>query len=196
MLKQCKVCGRVKSMQPTATTCSDCTASGFKYCKRCDTIKSVSEFTKGSSGYWHICKKCYAQQKKNERSTPEGRKAAQLACSKWYSTPHGMQHEKNRSHARRSLKTHNSYVTAEQWAGTLEYFYNSCAYCGESANLTQDHIVPLSKGGENTVSNVVPACKHCNYSKGPKDMLTWYVEQECFDIGRLMRIQKFTGTEV
>lgn len=44
-----------------------------------------------------------------------------------------------------------------------------CMYCGENfreANLTRDHIVPLSKGGKDEWSNVVAACKSCNARKG------------------------------
>jgi len=46
---------------------------------------------------------------------------------------------------------------------------NTCAYCGShSANYTQlsrDHIIPTSKGGENVWMNVVTACRSCNSHK-------------------------------
>ena len=49
-----------------------------------------------------------------------------------------------------------------------------CAYCGEYfANyhtLSRDHIVPKSRGGENTWMNVVTACKDCNSKKGHKSL--------------------------
>jgi len=31
-----------------------------------------------------------------------------------------------------------------------------------------DHIIPISKGGQNTVENLVLCCRHCNLSKGAK----------------------------
>lgn len=43
-----------------------------------------------------------------------------------------------------------------------------CQYCGESAPdvvLEVDHIVPVSKGGENDTSNLITACKDCNRGK-------------------------------
>jgi 5-methylcytosine-specific restriction endonuclease McrA len=47
-----------------------------------------------------------------------------------------------------------------------------CAYCGghfpNYNNLSRDHIIPKSKGGENTWMNVVTACKDCNAKKGHK----------------------------
>jgi 5-methylcytosine-specific restriction endonuclease McrA len=49
-----------------------------------------------------------------------------------------------------------------------------CAYCGgHFANyhsLSRDHIMPRSKGGENTWMNVVTACKECNAKKGSKTL--------------------------
>lgn len=43
-----------------------------------------------------------------------------------------------------------------------------CHYCGEQfkpAELTMDHIVPISRGGKSTKGNTVPACKTCNNKK-------------------------------
>lgn len=43
-----------------------------------------------------------------------------------------------------------------------------CHYCGKPekpADLTMDHIVPISRGGKSTKGNVVPACKECNTKK-------------------------------
>lgn len=49
-----------------------------------------------------------------------------------------------------------------------------CAYCGEHFpnfhQLSRDHIVPRSRGGENSWMNVVTACKDCNSSKGSKTL--------------------------
>ncbi len=45
----------------------------------------------------------------------------------------------------------------------------TCQYCGrQSHELTIDHVVPRSKGGEHTWDNVVSACKTCNHRKGGK----------------------------
>jgi 5-methylcytosine-specific restriction enzyme A len=40
-----------------------------------------------------------------------------------------------------------------------------CHYCRKKFNpgdLTMDHKIPLSRGGESEKSNLVPACKECN----------------------------------
>lgn len=49
-----------------------------------------------------------------------------------------------------------------------------CVYCGLkddriNKNLTLDHVVPESKGGENTIENLVLCCHYCNSSKGNRE---------------------------
>jgi len=50
-----------------------------------------------------------------------------------------------------------------------------CAYCGRHRSelrgrefLTRDHIIPLSRGGDNSWENVVTACSACNNRKGQR----------------------------
>jgi 5-methylcytosine-specific restriction endonuclease McrA len=45
---------------------------------------------------------------------------------------------------------------------------NKCQYCGCTRGLTIDHIIPKSKGGEDTWENLVVACYTCNTKKGDK----------------------------
>lgn len=44
----------------------------------------------------------------------------------------------------------------------------TCAYCGAKENLTIDHIMPSSRGGEDTWENLITACGKCNTLKGNK----------------------------
>jgi 5-methylcytosine-specific restriction endonuclease McrA len=47
----------------------------------------------------------------------------------------------------------------------------TCMYCGETftlKNLSRDHVIPLSKGGEDKWTNLVTACKGCNNKKGDR----------------------------
>ncbi len=47
----------------------------------------------------------------------------------------------------------------------------TCQYCGRQAgDLTIDHVVPKSKGGEHSWENLVSACKPCNHRKGGKSL--------------------------
>jgi hypothetical protein len=51
---------------------------------------------------------------------------------------------------------------------------NCCEYCGSIENLSWDHIIPRSRGGQDTVENHVLACRRCNSSKGSKGLYEWY----------------------
>jgi len=47
----------------------------------------------------------------------------------------------------------------------------TCAYCGELFALyalEREHVVPVSRGGEDSWMNVVSACRACNQRKGAK----------------------------
>ena len=41
-----------------------------------------------------------------------------------------------------------------------------CQYCGSDQELTFDHLLPRSKGGQTNWDNVVTACSSCNVKKG------------------------------
>ncbi len=46
-----------------------------------------------------------------------------------------------------------------------------CLYCGQhfhKTQLTRDHVLPLSKRGQDEWENVVSACLHCNVRKGSR----------------------------
>ena len=40
-----------------------------------------------------------------------------------------------------------------------------CQYCGTTKDLTIDHVIPRSRGGKSTWTNLVTACKKCNSKK-------------------------------
>ena len=43
-----------------------------------------------------------------------------------------------------------------------------CQYCGAREDLTFDHLLPRSRGGQTTWDNVLTACAPCNLRKGNK----------------------------
>lgn len=48
---------------------------------------------------------------------------------------------------------------------------NVCLCCGISSDevtLAADHVIPLSRGGANDISNIQPLCQSCNSSKGTR----------------------------
>jgi 5-methylcytosine-specific restriction endonuclease McrA len=51
------------------------------------------------------------------------------------------------------------------WEELLNQWDRMCAYCGERGDLELEHKTPFTRGGDNTKSNVVPACRSCNRHK-------------------------------
>lgn len=50
----------------------------------------------------------------------------------------------------------------------------TCRYCGQKGgSLECDHVVPVSRGGDSTLDNLVTACRACNRSKGSKLLKEW-----------------------
>lgn len=67
----------------------------------------------------------------------------------------------------------------------FEQFGGSCAYCDRPCpQPTQDHVIPLSKGGAHALSNLLPVCLACNLSKASSDLLAWYSKQPYYSRDR------------
>ena len=62
-----------------------------------------------------------------------------------------------------SLPTKKNVMIRDKW---------TCQYCGitskNRSNLTIDHVVPRSRGGDSSWTNLVAACEECNCKKGNK----------------------------
>jgi 5-methylcytosine-specific restriction endonuclease McrA len=64
--------------------------------------------------------------------------------------------------------------TVEDWLALLEEFEYRCAYCdADDLALAIEHRTPLSRGGEHTKANIVPACEPCNMNKANKTEEEW-----------------------
>jgi hypothetical protein len=69
------------------------------------------------------------------------------------------------------LKNAAGIHTQEQWIQRVEYFGWRCRYCHielHRSTLTKDHQIPISDHSTEWASNLVPACKSCNSSKGAR----------------------------
>ena len=51
-------------------------------------------------------------------------------------------------------------ISAHDWKQLLAHYDNKCLCCGRGdMTMALDHIVPLAKGGDNTIDNAQPLCK-------------------------------------
>lgn len=58
-------------------------------------------------------------------------------------------------------------------------FDRRCAYCEQPIDGQPDpeHVVPLSKGGSNSITNILPACRSCNGDKRDLPLSEWNADR-------------------
>lgn len=69
------------------------------------------------------------------------------------------------SHRRRARLAGGGSFTRDEWLMMCEQYNHRCVCCGKRRKLTVDHIVPISRGGRNTIDNLQPLCMPCNRRK-------------------------------
>lgn len=105
---------------------------------------------------------------------------------------------------RRSVQIRNarknnviSNFSKKDWEDCKNFFRNyknelECAYCGKVLKrATQEHFIPLSKGGNYTKDNILPVCGSCNSSKCNKDFEEWYKLKEFYSEFRKQKIYEY-----
>lgn len=59
--------------------------------------------------------------------------------------------------------------TAAEWRSLIAHYGGKCLCCGrDDVALTVDHVIPISKGGSNSIDNIQPLCLSCNSRKFDK----------------------------
>lgn len=172
-------------------------ALAVKYCARCNQSKPVSEFNKCSSrydglqGYCRLCKKqMYVENAPADRERRhdyyQGR-AGELRAKqqRWRDANKERHCQYSRQWFRANPGKHRANVERRlgriiaageafdriQWVALCNKFDWTCLCCGlkePEIVLTPDHVIPLSRGGGNDISNIQPLCLYCNKKKHTK----------------------------
>ena len=125
-----------------------------KKCKRCSEWKPLDAFMVNRRSYMGrgpLCRECN-----------------NIVSGEWH------HNNKDRhtaiEHNRNARKNNNGgKYTAAEWNELLERYDNTCLRCGRNdVPMTVDHVIPVSKGGTNSIDNIQPLCKSCNSSKNAK----------------------------
>ena len=69
-------------------------------------------------------------------------------------------------------------VLPDDWENIRVIVFNrdnwTCCYCkAKPVNLHCDHVIPISKGGDSSLDNLVTSCGPCNSSKRDKFLEEW-----------------------
>lgn len=105
--------------------------------------------------YYEVRKEEIAEKKKAYYQTPQGKITSNKGSIK----------------RRQLLATCIDTLTVDEWLDILGKQNYKCAHCGvelKPYGFDLDHIVPLSKGGDNIKENVQGLCEHCNSVKHNK----------------------------
>lgn len=135
------------------------------------------------------CHEYYLETKEDhhERSinwAKENPERTKQISSKYNKSPHGKIKGKNQQHRRRELMEHGDGITLQQWIKILDIQGHRCNDCGRKFSkrlkATEDHIIPLSKGGLHEFENIQALCQRCNSTKNAnldKEYIhTWITE--------------------
>ena len=178
----------------------------MKTCNKCGSERPLDQFSRharSKDGLQSDCKPCQAARNaasyaaNRERVAAQGavyyaanrervaaRKAVYYAANRERvaarAAAYAKTHPENRAavmarHRARKAGAAGTF-TAEQWLARLAYHGGKCFYCKTTEDIQIEHRIPLSRGGTNWPSNLVPACKSCNckkWTKTEKEYLTF-----------------------
>ena len=169
-------------------------------CKSCDTLyrKNNKEYYKQ---YQESNKEYHKQyQQENKEHIAEYYKQYREDNKEHIAEHHKQYCQENpekiaiKSQRRRAKKKElDSTLTFEQWEKIKKDFNNKCAYCGKEKKLEQEHFLPISKGGEYTHNNIVPACRRSNSSKRDKLFHEWYPKYKHYSKKREKQLLQYLG---
>lgn len=130
------------------------------------------EYRERTRAYWRKKNREKSAKKRWKKyiKSPKGHKAKLRKDRKYKKSPKGLEAAKrSNTKRRRLLEGANCTLTLQEWEQIQAEQNHRCYYCGKKIdNLTQDHVIPVSRGGEHTKENVVAACMPCNLKKGDK----------------------------
>jgi 5-methylcytosine-specific restriction endonuclease McrA len=181
-----------------------------KRCSRCNEIKPVSEFGKdrrNKDGLLIYCKSCKRKINASQseyrkeymkrylvtyQKSPEYRERERKYAQE-YRKLHPDKNAEYSAKYRATMKEQGGRITDEDIRECLEFFNYECAYSGVplGTEYQTDHVTPISKGGTNTVHNVVPCLPVINLRKSSKDLDTWYPKQSFYSESRHNKIKEW-----
>jgi hypothetical protein len=175
---------RVRPKAKSRIRAAELAAKGLKRCSRCKNVKPFEEFSRRGKGHVSWCKDCVrtyaAEQQRRRRNDPVERKKLKEEKQRYRRSPKGRARKrvqsKTANHKRRQRHLQLPWRwTTKDWKKCQEAWDHCCAYCGNRAELTQDHFIPITAVNcPGTVpENMVPACMSCNCSKQHRSPEKW-----------------------
>lgn len=142
---------------------------GNKLCMACEEMVSLAYFSpsrRGLGGVGAYCRSCvstrYSKTPASARATERYRT---LNRARWLGL-----HRLHQFKRRMAMVATSDGTVTDEFLAAL-YARTVCAYCDEDVEAddrTADHVIPLSRGGAHSASNLVVACFMCNSTKSDR----------------------------
>jgi 5-methylcytosine-specific restriction endonuclease McrA len=72
------------------------------------------------------------------------------------------------------LRATSSVVTVRDIARLANRQRGLCAYCGDLMDAPEiEHVLPIVRGGQHSIGNIVLACRPCNRGKSHRTVMEW-----------------------
>lgn len=180
---KCKPCQYLylKKMQPNKLPNAP---KDHKVCRICGKIKKYDRFQSkiNQSVRLATCLSCRNIQ--NNQYAEKNREVIRQRQREYYdlnrekcNTATRLAQQKNpaanlsRKVKRRGLEKKNIFIiTTKELSGIKR---RKCFACNSSQNITIDHSIPLSRGGNHSIGNLIALCATCNYSKNNLTYTEW-----------------------
>lgn len=182
-----------------------------KTCNRCNQDKPILDFYKNNKmldGRVHQCIKCVLESKKifyennrdelylkrkefywNNREeslkkssewAKKNKDKRKIIRDRWTAKNKFAKSIMNKNWNAKKLGAVGSF-SVEEYKNKLAKYDNKCGYCMSAEPYTVDHIVPISKGGTNYITNIIPACLRCNGQKRDYLLSEWLKLPNCYN---------------
>ena len=186
-MKVCKKCGKEKPATKEYFSkngeylrgeCKDCQKEYHKknYQENKDAIDAKNrEWRENNRDVINeIAKRTYEKHRektlvKRRKWYEENKEKESARYREYYNSPAGQASRVNK-YARRKIRLggKNDKIGKEDWLLIMNSCDWKCFYCKcelTKENRTIDHFVPLSRGGDHSIFNLVASCDTCNFSK-------------------------------
>lgn len=175
----------------------------YKACSRCKQILPYEAFDldkRLKSGRKAQCKNCrvisnsesYARHQEKRKTEARDKYAANptphlLAVHKYQSKDRLLTNQRSsdwrnrnpekvrqyRRERRARLANNKSFYVSEKEFAKM--YSSPCFKCGKKGEIEIEHLIPVTRGGDNSIGNYVALCISCNRSKHNKTWMEWRV---------------------
>lgn len=170
-----KACSTCKKEQPSSqySVCSKVKSGLNARCKTCEKLRHKKDYESNKDYNIEWARK-YREENYERRREVE--KKSHAKNKEKYRPAHNA-----RQSVRNKILTEKKYLILDK---ELHKIYNSpCFNCGSMENQSLDHIIPVSRGGNHSIGNIMTLCLKCNMSKHARTITEWKHSKNMLGVG-------------